>query len=169
MRLAIACLFAVLPVSLRGQELYLGPRLGIGDGSGMTLQAAIRSELLWQRWGGYAAFGARTATRSCVLEPVRSCGLPDPPAWELTAGLMHTVPESPLYFSIGGGVMRWGAGTDPLLEGEIGLRVPAASRLNLNVGIHGLLVPGVARPYVASLDVYFVEVVVGLPVRLGRL
>jgi hypothetical protein len=170
MRIAIGWLFAVLlPVSLRGQELNLGPRLAIGDGSAMTVQAAVRTELLWQRWGGYAAIGARAATTSCVLGPVRSCTLPDPPAWELTAGLMHTVSDTPLYLSIGGGATRWGGGTDPLVEGEIGLRVPAATSLKLNVGVHGLLVPGVARPYVRSVDVYFVEVVVGLSVGLGRL
>jgi hypothetical protein len=164
------CLLAVLlPASLRGQELHLAPRLAIGDGSAMTLQAAIRSELLWQRWGGYAAFGARAATTSCALGPGRSCTLPDPPAWELTAGLMHTVPDSPLRFSIGGGAVRWGGGTDPLVEGEIGLQFPVATTLKLNLGIHGLLVPGVARSDVSSVDVYFVELVIGLSVRMGRL
>jgi hypothetical protein len=82
---------------------------------------------------------------------------------------MHTVPDTPLYLSIGGGAARWGGGTDPLVEGEIGLRVPVATSLNLNLGIHGLLMPGVARPYVRSVDVSFVDVVIGLSVRMGRL
>lgn len=170
MKPAIGCLLALLfPVSLRAQELYIAPRLAVGGGSAMTVQAAVRSELQWQRWGGYAAIGARAATTTCALAPGRSCTLPDPPAWELTAGLMHTVPDSPLRFSVGGGAMRWGGGTDPLVEGEIGLLVPLATSLKLNVGVHGLLVPGVARPDVASVDVALVEVVIGLSVRMGRL
>jgi hypothetical protein len=64
--------------------------------------------------------------------------------------------------------MRWGGGTDLLLEGEFGLRFPVARLLKLGVGVHALVAPGVERVNVREKDVHFLEGVVGLSFGVGR-
>ena len=64
--------------------------------------------------------------------------------------------------------MRWGGGTDLLLEGDLGLRFPVSLRLKLGVGVHALVAPGLERPNDRAVDVHFVEGVVGLSFGVGR-
>jgi hypothetical protein len=163
----VSLLTAFAPLAVAGQEVQFGPRVAVGHGSAFTTQAAIRADVLWQRWGFYTSLGVRMATEICALGAGRSCSLPSSPAWEVAAGLTGGHGGSPAYFSVGAGAMRWGGGTDLLFEGEFGLRFPVAQRLKLGVGIHALVAPGVERPNVRAVDVHFVEGVVGLSFRGG--
>jgi hypothetical protein len=149
----------VIPLALAGQELQFGPRVAIGDGSAFTAQAAIRTEVLWQRWGVYSALGVRMATEICALS---SCSLPSSPAWEFVGGLTGRLRGSPAYLSVGAGAIRWGGDTDLLFEGELGFRFPLSRLLKLGVGVHALVAPGVERPNVRAVDVHFLEGVIGL-------
>ena len=164
----VSSLMAVVPLAAASQELRFGPRVALGGGSALTAQAAIRADVLWQRWGFYTAVGVRAATATCALRASSSCTLPAPPAWELVAGLTGVGQGTPLYFSVGAGAMRWGGGTDLLLEGDLGLRFPVSLRLKLGVGVHALVAPGLERPNVRAVDVHFVEGVVGLSFGVGR-
>lgn len=160
----VSFLTAAVPSAVAGQELQFGPRAAIGDGSAFTAQAAIRADVLWQRWGFYTALGVRMATEVCA----RSCTLPSSPAWEFVAGLIGVRRGTPLYYSVGAGAMRWGGGTDLLLEGDLGLRFPVSRWLKLGLGVHALVAPGVERPNVPAVDAHFVEGVVGLSFGIGR-
>lgn len=157
------CLLAVVPSAAASQELQFGPRIAYGHGSAPTAQAAVRADVLWRRLGFYTAVGFRGATMNCTL----TCPLPDSPAWEFVAGLTG-LPDAPAYFSVGAGATRWGDGTDVLFEGEFGLRFPIARRVNLGVGVHALVAPGIERRDVRKKDVHFVELVVGLSFVVHR-
>lgn len=161
-------LAAVVPLTVAGQQLQLGPRVALGDGSAFTAQAAIRADVLWQQWGFYSALGVRMATASCLLRIPGSCTLPSSPAWEFVAGVTRAPRGTPAYFSLGAGAMRWGGGTDPLLEGEFGLRFPVSRVLRFGLGVHVLVAPGVERMNVREKDVHFLEGVAGLSFGVGR-
>lgn len=160
----IALLLALVPSAADTQELQFGPRIAVGDGSASTVRAALRSDVLWQQWGFYTAVGFRGAAMNCALR----CPLPDSPAWELVAGLTGGPQDTPAYFSVGAGATRWGGGTDILFEGEFGTRFSVSRPLKLGVGVHAQVAPKVERPDVRKVDVYFVELVVGLSFVVRR-
>jgi hypothetical protein len=160
----ILSLLAVVPSAAATQQLQLGPRLAVGDGSAFTVQAAIRADVLWQQWGFYTGVGLREATSLCTL----TCSLPSSPAWELVAGLTGGLRGTPAYFSVGAGATRWGGGTDLLFEGEFGTRLPLSRRLKVGVGVHAQVMPGVERADVRKVDVHFIELVVSLSALVRR-
>lgn len=162
--LLIVSLLALIPSAAATQELRFGPRMAVGDGSAFTVQSAIRADVLWKQWGFYTAVGVRGATMNCTLR----CPLPDSRAWELVAGLIGGPRDTPAYFSVGVGATRWGGGTDVLLDSEFGTRFSVSRRLNLSTGVHALVMPGVERPDVRKVDVYFAELVVGLSFVVRR-
>ncbi len=163
----LAMLTLMAPRVATGQVVSVGPRLALGTGSALTAQAGMRAELAWTQWGVYGGVGVRRVGGTCLTGSSGSCTLPDP-AWELVAGFSGVQPGTPAYFSVGVGAIRWGSGTDPLLEGELGVRLPASGRVRLGVGLHLVVVPEVKHPNVSRTNASFAEVVLGLVLGLGR-
>jgi hypothetical protein len=155
-------LMAVVPRAVAGQELQLGPRAGVGDGSAFTAQVSIRAEALWQSWGFYTSLGVRGVTESCAL----SCSWGPSTPWELVAGLIGRPRGTPAYLSVGAGAIRRQDGSDLLLEGEFGWRFPISPRWKLGFGVHALVVPEVERANSRVPEAHFVELVVGLSFRV---
>ena len=167
-RITVGLLLAIwFPAMVHAQGLELGPRVSIGGGSALTVQAAVRASLLWQGWGIHSEVGARGTSTGCDHSPSGQCTLPWPPAWEVTTGVTGPFPGSPMYFSLGAGVTRWDGGTNALFTGELGLRLSIARALSVVFGVRGLAIPGVERSNVRRVNVRFLEALAGFAVPLG--
>lgn len=171
----LVVLVGIPTIPLQAQDLSVTPYLSGGpdDHGAFSAAAGVRVEVI-DRWGGYARFGARATGGDCLdIQPPR-CVYPDGGAGEYALGALVSFFSSERWegrAGIGGGVLAWQDEVDPFFDLSVEVLRTLSARLDLLIGLHGLVAPGIERagggskPVVSKKTAVFRNAVLGLSFR----